>query len=85
MPLPELRPLLLALLTVHVVKAIKLVCAVPAGVRPRSGLRGAQSGLAGFQDTGPECEAAAKGAEAKAIAFFGIREHIRQAQRDAGR
>ncbi len=40
-PLPELRTLLLALLTVQIVEAIKLVCAVPARVRPRSGLRGA--------------------------------------------
>jgi hypothetical protein len=40
--LPELWPRLMALSTVRAVKATKLVCAVPATFRPRSGLRGAQ-------------------------------------------
>jgi hypothetical protein len=44
--LPELRPLLLAYSTVQVVSATKLVCAVPARFRPRSGLHGAQLRLA---------------------------------------
>jgi hypothetical protein len=46
---PELRPRQLALSTVQVVTANKPVCAVPAGIRPRSGLRPAQTGLAQFR------------------------------------